>query len=206
MNKQDLETNNGYNITITGRHVMVTEAMKQYAMEKISKLEKITQRIIDIHVIMDIQKLEHRVDIVIRFNHIKIKVQAHSSDMYSSVDKAVEKLQNQIRRYKDKLHQHQAKSISVIDMNVNVIPSATAEEDVNDAIEIQNQKELLERYNTHQVVKQEIRPLKLLTREEAVMKMELSGDSFMVYRAEEDQKLKVIYLRQDRHFGIIEPE
>lgn len=202
------ETEQGYKVSITGRHLMVTEAMKQYAMEKISKLERITQRILEIHIIMDIQKLEHRVDVIVRFNHIKIKVQAHSHDMYSSVDRAVEKLQAQVRRYKDKLQQHQAKSISIIDMNVNVINRDRSNflQEVNDQIEERNAIEVEHKLEPHKIVKREVRPLKTLTQDEAVMKMELSTDSFMVYRAEEDRKLKVIYKREDENFGVIEPE
>lgn len=196
----------GYEVKITGRHLLVTEAMKQHALDKISKLERITKRLLDIHIIMDIQKMEHRVDIVVRFNHIKIKVQAHSPDMYSSIDRAVEKLQAQIRRYKEKLQQHQAKSISVIDMNVNVIGRADAVDELNDEIEAGNQKEFERSLLPHAIVKREVRPLKILTQEEAVMKMELSSDSFLLYRSEEDRKLKLIYQREDGNFGIIEPE
>ncbi|MCB1067823.1 MAG: sigma 54 modulation/S30EA ribosomal C-terminal domain-containing protein, partial [Simkania sp.] len=50
------------------------------------------------------------------------------------------------------------------------------------------------------------RPLKHLTLDEAVMKMELSDDHFMVYRSEEEQNLKVIYRRRDGSYGIIAPE
>lgn len=206
MTTQQLEKETGYDVKITGRHVMVTEAMKQYAMEKISKLERITQRIIDIHVIMDIQKLEHRVDIVIRFNHIKIKVQAHSADMYTSIDQATHKLQNQIRRYKDKIQHHQAKSVSIVDMRVNVLARPNDEEEVNDEIEEANHRALIDNYHGHSVVKHEVRPLKTLNAEEAVMKMELSSDSFMIYRGEEDHRLKVIYKREDGNFGVIEAE
>lgn len=195
-----------YQVEITGRHLMVTEAMKQYALEKISKLERITKRLLNIHVIMDIQKIEHRVDLVVRFNHIKIKVQAHSEDMYNSIDRAVEKLQAQIRKYKDKLQQHQTKNLSTIDMNVNVIERSNIEDEVNEQIDERNAKELEKAFPHTMTVKRESRPLKLLTQEEAIMKMELSHDTFLVYRSEEDQKLKVIYKRADSHFGIIEPE
>jgi putative sigma-54 modulation protein len=46
----------------------------------------------------------------------------------------------------------------------------------------------------------------MLTADEAVMKMDLSGDKFMVYKSEEDQKLKVIYRRRDGDYGLISPE
>lgn len=196
---------NGYNITITGRHMSVTEGMKQHALDKLSKLERVADRILDVHVTMDIQKIDHRIDIVIKFNHIKIKVHAITNDMYNSIDQAVNKLQNQIKRYKEKLYAHQAKSVSSIDMNVNVISSTTLDE-VNDEIESYNNQELERRYEVHKVVSREVKPLKILSQDEAIMKMELSQDAFLIYIDEVDRKLKVIYRRKDGHFGIIETQ
>jgi putative sigma-54 modulation protein len=196
-----------YNITVTGRNVMVTDAMKDYAIEKISKIERFSNRIIDVVVTMDIQKFEHRVDIVLKVNHIKIKSQAITNDMYASIDKAVDKIEAQLLRYKEKLQDHQAKGIAAVDMNVNVL-RFTDEElvDVNDEIEDENRRRLMDRYRPHKIVNKETLPLKTLTDGEAIMKMDLSGDNFLIYRSEESQRLKVMYRRNDGDFGVIEPE
>jgi putative sigma-54 modulation protein len=201
-------TDEGYNIHVTGRDVLITDAMKTYAIEKISKIERFSTRIIDVQVIMNIQKLEHRVDIVLKVDHIKIKSQASSTDMYASVDKAVEKIERQLRRYKTRIHEHTAKALNIVDLKVNVLkrPEEEALIDINMDIEDQNQRSLIERYRPHEIVEQETKPLKTITQEEAIMKMELSGDVFLIFRDEIDQKLKVIYRRKDENFGIIEVE
>lgn len=198
----------GYKIHVTGRNVLVTDAMKDYAMEKVSKIEKFSHRIIDVVVTMDIQKLDHRVDIVMKVDTIKIKSQAASTDMYASIDKAVSKIENQLRRYKTRLKEHSAKALNVIDMNVNVFKKPPEAEllDVNLDIEDENQRKLYESYQPQEIVSRETKPLKTLTLDEAMMKMVLSGDKFLIFRGEEDQKLKVIYLRKDGHFGVIDIE
>lgn len=196
----------GYDITVTGRNVQVTEAMKAYALEKVSKLDRFTDRIIDVVVTMDIQKLEHRVDIVMKVNHLKIKSSASSTDMYASIDKAVSKLEAQFRRYKDRLQDHQAIGHALMEMNVNIVRSASLEEEVNDEIESENQRRLYESVKAGEIVSKEKRMLKTLTLDEAMMKLELSGDHFLVFRGEEDRKLKVIYRRNDGNFGVIEAE
>lgn len=195
-----------YNISVTGRNVMVTDAMKDYAIEKVSKIEKFSNRIIDVLVTMDVQKIEHRVDIVLKVNHVKIKSHAVTDDMYASIDKAVQKIETQLLRYKDKLQDHHAKGVNHIDMNVNVLRSASEQEliDVNLDIEDETSRRLFDRYLPHKIVKQETRALKTLTDGEAIMKMDLSGDNFMIYRCEETKKLKVIYRRNDGDFGVIE--
>ena len=94
-----------YSISVTGRHVQVTDAMKQYAIEKVSKIERFSDRIIDVQVTMDIQKLDHIVDIVVKVNHTLIKSHATTTDMYASINTAVQKLERQVRRYKKRLQE-----------------------------------------------------------------------------------------------------
>ena len=194
-----------YNIQITGRHVQITNAMKDYAMEKISKLERFMNRILDVNVIMDIQKIDHRVEIILKAGSLKISSKAITTDMYVSIDQAVDKLEAQILRYKSKIQDHHAKGHAVQNMIVDVIARPLEiEEDFDTNNEhVDNQE--VNRLNLHRVVKQETRPLKILTYDEAVMKMELSGDMFLIFKNEADKKLKVIYRRTDDNYGIIEP-
>ena len=197
-----------YKIQVTGRNVNVTEPMKQYAIEKVSKIERFTDRVIDVAIVMDVQKIEHRCEIVMKMGHIKIIGHGITTDMYVSVDQAVQKIQKQIRRYKERIQQHHTKSLSLTDLKVNVLKRPKDEEviDLNDDIEETNEKELIDKYRPHEVVAQKTRPLVSLTLDESMMKMELSQDNFLVFRSEEDQKLKVIYRRKDENFGIIELE
>lgn len=197
-----------FNIHVTGRHVHVTEAMKSHVIDKLSKLEKFNEKIIEVHVTMDIQKLDHKIVIVMKFDHFKIKVQAISPDMYASIDKAVTKLQARIVKYKDRIKVHQAKGLHVVDMNVNVLksPEDEAIDELNDSIEDENRRRLEDQFQMGSIVRTESRPLKILTYEEALMKMELSMDHFLVFKNEEDLKLRVIYRREDGNYGVIEPE
>ena len=90
-------------------------------------------------------------------------------------------------------------------MTVNVLNPREIEEDLGIEEETHHERELA-RFKPHRVIKQESRPLKTLTYDEAIMKMELSGDSFLLFKNEVDQKLKVIYRRKDENYGIIEPK
>lgn len=198
----------GYQVSVTGRNVFVTEPMKNYAIEKVSKIEKFTNRIMDVAIIMDVQKLEHRVDIVLWVDHIKIKSHASSDNMYASIDKAVQKLETQLLKYKDRIQDHHAKGLPTVDLTVNVIRNPAEQEiyDVNGDIDDETERRLMNRYRPREIVDKETMPLKILNNDEAVMKMELSGDNFLIFRSEEDMKLKVIYRREDGDFGIVQPE
>ena len=126
--------------------------------------------------------------------------------MYASVDQAIARLESKLRRYIKRLHEHHAKGLSEVDVNVNVIERITPLEDINDQIEEENLRQQEEDLRPHEVVSNEVRCLKLLNQEEAIMKMELSEEPFLVYRDEEDRKLKVIYRRDDGNYGVIEAE
>lgn len=198
-----------YNISVTGRHVVVTDAMKDYAIEKISKIERFSNRIIDVVVTMDVQKLEQRVDIVLKVNNIKIKSQAVSDNMYASIDMAVHKIESQLLKYKNKLLDHQNKPASATEMKVDVLRSASDQEllELNDEIESETRHRLMDKYIPHKIVSKTTRPLKNLTDGEAIMKLELSGDPFLIYRCEESPKrqIKIMYRRKDGNYGVVTP-
>lgn len=198
------ELEQGYNVTVTGRHVQITNAMKEHAVEHISRLERIGDRIIDIHVTMDIQKLDHRVDILMKYGHTIIRSHAVSTDMYVSIDKAVDRLAQQLKRYKNKLQDHYAKGHPIAEVPVNIWSAQDDGED--ETIQANTNAEKIQAGRAHSIVSSETKVMKILSEEEAIMKMELSQDAFMVYRSELTHKIRVIFRRTDGNYGIIQPE
>lgn len=197
-----------YDITVTGRNVLVTDAMQQYAIDKISKIDRFSNRVVNVNVVMDIQRIEHRVDIILKVDQIVVRSSANTDNMYASIDKAVDRLKSQLSRYKRRIREHQIKGSAAIDINeIIVAPSPEEEIEVfNDEIVSDTNANELSKYIPHTIVSKESRPLKTLNYSEAITMIELSEDDFLVFRGEEDHKLKVIYRRDDGNFGVIEPE
>ncbi len=200
--------NETYSVSVIGRNVTVTDSLRNYVEEKISKLERFSDRIIEAVVTMDVQKVGYRVDVVIRLEQVKIKAHAVCDDMYAAIDKVTDRIESQFLRYKGKLHDHHARDVASIDMSVNVLHSIRDDEiiEINKEIEEEDKKRLLDKYRPHKIVSKEVLPLKTLTDGEALMKMDLSGDAFLIYRSEESRALKILYRRNDGNFGLIEPE
>lgn len=195
-----------YPIQIIGRHIDISAPMKSYAEEKLKKSRRFGGRIIEAMIVMDIQKLVHTVDFILNINNSRVKVTGRSSNMYAAVDEAIFHLESKLRRYTKRLHMHRALPAKEIEMNVNIIQNIPLIEDINDEIEEEQLREAEEELKHHVVVSREIIPLKTLNQEEAIMKMELGQEHFLLYRSEEDKKLKVLYRREDGNFGIMEPE
>jgi putative sigma-54 modulation protein len=196
-----------YDIHVTGRNIAVTDALRDYVIDKVSKIERISQRIIDVQVTMDKQKTEQRVDIVMKVGGILIKSHASTDNMYASIDKAVDKLQHQFKRYKTRLQQHHARPLEVFDMRVQVLRNEEAElQAINEAIEDENLRQVESILKPHEIVAHETMPLKVLTIDEAIMKMDLSGHVFLLFKEEKTRKLNLIYRRQDGKYAIMLPE
>lgn len=194
----------GYHVSIVGKHFQVTDAIWNYVFDKFGKLDHFSDQIIDVTITLDSQKMEHTCSVLMSFNHFHIKVRASTDNMYSAIDKASDRTIKLVRRYKTKLQSTRAKKLSTVDIHVNVIkPLSDDLAAINDEIAAENAREEEERYKLHEVVAKETVSIKMLTEEEAVMKMELSEDPFMIYRAEEDQKLTIIYRREDQNYNLV---
>ena len=197
----------GYRVDIVGRNVQITEPIRAYIWDKLSKIERFHNHIMHLHMTLEIQKLEHVCTVVLKIDHLQVKCQADSTDMYASIDRTIDRLHNLLARYKSRIQDHHRKKLSIIDMQVNVLQRPYDEVDeINAAIEAVNSKKETDRLTPAKIIGTETKPLKMLTVEEAVMKMDLSGDHFLLFRCEEDQKLKVLYRRTDGHYGLIQPE
>ena len=94
-------------ITITGRHLGVTEAMKGYARTKVEKLLRLAGRTTSAAIRMDVEHGEHEVELVLEVPHESpLVVKATAPDMYAAVDLAEQKLATQLRRSKERRQDH----------------------------------------------------------------------------------------------------
>lgn len=206
-NKFTEEESLAYRVDIIGRNVQITDPIRAYVWEKLSKIERFHNHIMHLHITLDIQKVEHICTVILKIDHTQVKCQASSTDMYASIDRAMERLHSLLSRYKSRIQDHHRKKLSAIDIQVNVLHRPSSElDEINAAIDEVNNQESMQTYGFGQIIGTETRPLKVLTIDEAMMKMDLSGDHFLLFRCEEDQKLKVLYRRSDGHYGLIQPE
>ena len=207
MPKHNKFENESYKIDIIGNHIEITDAIRSYVFEKLSRVERIANQIIDVHVTLDAQKLEQSCAILMNFIHFHVKVSASTDNMYASIDKATDRLGKLIRKYKSRMQSYRAKHVSTVDIHVNVIqPLKDEVKEINEEIEAENAHKAEDRYRLHEVVAKEKIPLKTLTEGEAVMKMEISDDPLLIFRDEASQKVKVIYRRKDHNYGLVQVE
>ncbi|MBU0650407.1 ribosome-associated translation inhibitor RaiA [bacterium] len=93
-------------INITGRHMEITPAIRSYIKEKVNKVEKHFDHILDVQVIISVDNHRHIVEIILKTNVSIISVKKESEDMYASIDLCIEKLDKQLKKLKERLKEH----------------------------------------------------------------------------------------------------
>ena len=97
-------------ITISGHHVEVTTALKDYVSEKVERLTRHANKITSINVILSVEKLTHKAEATVRFEGGEVFANADSEDMYAAIDLLTDKLDRQVIKHKEKKqnrhHQH----------------------------------------------------------------------------------------------------
>ena len=196
-----------YKMSIVSKNHEASDHVKDYLATKLAKIEKVANGIIDIHVALEVHKIDHIIHISVKFSHFKVDAHATTHDMYQSIDKAIERLQKKLQKWKTQIQDHNTKKLSFVNVPVDVFEKTEGYLDqINDMIEDTNFEKMEQLFSLPQIIKSKTRPLKTLTIKEALMKIELSSDNFLLFRSEEDQKLKVIYRRRDQSYGLLQPE
>lgn len=203
--KNKFEKDLGYRIDIIGRQVQVTDSIKNHVWNKLSKIERLYNHILHLQVTLEVHKLEHACVLIAKLDRLKIKAQATSTDMYVSIDQAINRLHTLICRYKDRIRDHHQKVSTTVDMAVDIFKKSEVDQ-INAEIEKENREREMQALLSPMIIDTKVKPLKTLNIEEALMKIDLSQDQFLIFRSEEDRKLKVLYRRKDGHYGLIRPE
>ncbi|MDD3581261.1 MAG: ribosome-associated translation inhibitor RaiA [Desulfobacca sp.] len=176
-------------ISVTFRHVDPSEALKNYAMKRVSKLKRYLDGPVEAHVVLGTEKFRHQADITITSNSLKIKGKEETADMYSAIDMAMEKIEKQVRRLLDKpRHNKSIQNIKTMGLPPEIITSEAAEEDLSLVI------------HTEQV---EAKPMDL---EEALLQLNQVNDEILVFSNIQTAALNILYRRRDGSYGLIEPE
>ncbi len=185
------------NLTITGRHMEMTDALKAYIENHIKKLKVHFDRVIDIDVVLDVEKHRHIAEVNLHANGVRIHSKESSADMYASVDAVMSKMEKQVRKYKDRINRHQQRpERSDLNYSHAIIGFQPGNGD-EEAETVADQM--------HHVVLGEKLPMRPMSVEEAVMQLDLVEDPFIVFSNAETSQVNVLYARDENTYGLIEP-
>jgi putative sigma-54 modulation protein len=176
---------------VKGRNINVTDPLREYAVEKVSKVTRYFDRIIKTEIEMSVEKNpkiqdNQVVEVTIHSSWPLIRAKESSSDMYQAIDLVTDKLERRIKQMKAKVidrAQHGGNSLKVA--------PPPAEEEAEEEFKIVRSKSFT---------------LKPMTPEEAALQMDLLGHTFYVFINADTGDTNVVYKRRDGNYGLIEPE
>lgn len=94
------------NLNITGHHVEVTPALREYVTGKVDKVIRHFDHVTSVHVILTVEKLVQKAEITLHVKGKDIFADSSDADLYAAIDKLIDKLDRQVLKYKDKNHDH----------------------------------------------------------------------------------------------------
>ncbi len=202
-------------MNITFRQFGASDSLKEYAREKVDRVNRLLDRAGEAHVVLSLERHLHHADITIHSGAWVLRGREKSEDMYASIDLAMDKIERQLRRYKDKLKSHHGKERvhhrqelvnqlsrvrhAVFEMSGDEIVEAQAPIQATASVQPEAEGSLPRMLRTtHLTVKQ-------LKVEEAVMQMNLMNNDFYVFHNVDTEAMCVLYRRKDGQYGLIEP-
>ena len=167
---------------IRGNKIDVTAAIEDYLKSKISKVEKYFNDSAEAKAIISAKGKDQKVEVTIWSGKYNVRAEETHEDLYAAIDLVLDKLERQLKKYKDKLQTPKR---------------ATKEEYVPEIEELFEEDE-------QRIVRRKEVFLKPIDEDEAITQMELLGHSFFVFKNVDTDKINVCYKRKDGDYGIIE--
>ena len=175
------------NITLRGDKIKVTDAMRDYANEKLERINKYLDDSsnVNANVVVKVENYKQKVEVTIPLKNFILRSEEAQDDFYAAMDITVDKIERQIRKNKTKLQSKKVKDYKEI---------------VFDYIEqVEDEEEEV-------IVKRKKIDVKPMSEEEAIIQMELLGHQFYLFKDAETLKPSVVYKRNDGQYGIIETD
>ena len=96
-------------LSISGHHVEISDSLKDYINNKMGRVERHSDQVIDAHVVLDVAKQRHKAETTLQISGSKIHAASEHGDMYAAIDAMIDKLDRQVRKHKEKSTDHHRK-------------------------------------------------------------------------------------------------
>ena len=172
--------------SVTFKNIDPSDHLKAYVSEKLDRLDKYLDNPAEANVVLAVEKFRHIAEINLAGDRLTIIGSEETNDMYSAIDMALDKLETQIKKSKQKIRERRSASKS---RSRSILEEADTlpDEDTERQIKIRNI---------------EYKPMDI---EEAVLQMDLTEDNFLVFTNARSDRINVLYRRKDGHYGLIQP-
>jgi len=178
-------------VNVTFRHMESSDPVRSYVEDKLMRVKKYIDEPVDAQVALSVEKkIRHKVEVMLTAKGITIKATDQTEDMYAAIDGVVDKLESQLKRYKEKIKRHKPLSGGERQVAKTVFAAQSIDEGHAEPVIIKTDK-------FH------VKPMSV---EEAVMQMDLLDKEFLVFTDANSSDINVVYRRKDGNYGLIVPQ
>jgi putative sigma-54 modulation protein len=191
-------------VTVTGRNIELTPALKEYLIDKLQRSQKHFDHALTITALLSVAKnpsvaQSQTAEVTIKVNGQTIRGEESTENMYASIDLVADKIERQLRKYKTKYYQKGNKGKEHLHSEaIDVSPELDSDAAVSRDIALEDIRP--------KIVRSKRFPLKPMLPEEACKHMDLLGHDFFMFINSESNQVNTVYHRRDGNYGLIEPE
>lgn len=179
-------------LSITGRNFELTDDIREYVEKRMNKLNTFFDRILETQLVIEVQRHRYMTEIAIIASRASFHAQGQNEDVFASIDEAIDKMEKQIRRFKERISDRRHR---MSQREAAIQLSAT---DETAEVELEEEPRVVRVYD-----KLADKPM---TVEEAAMQFGLSKEDFLVFLNAETDQINVLYRMQNGNYGLVEPE
>lgn len=174
-------------VTVTFRHTEPMESIRAYAEEKVAKAKKYLDSPLDAHIVLSVEKFRHIADVTLNIDGNRIKAVEETEDMYSAIDKVMDKIELQVKKRMSKIRDHRA------------------EGQKGEEVPMEEAGDSAARSSEEPIIEMETMEAKPMDPEEAAMQLNLMDQEFLVFRNAKSKEINVLYKKGDGNMGLIVP-
>jgi len=192
-------------VTVTGRNIELTPALKSYLLDKLQRSQKHFDHELAIQALLSVAKnpsvaQSQTAEVTVKMNGSIIRGEESTTNMYASIDLVADKIERQLQKYKTRYY-HKGNKLASPEKTQGVL-DVGAQSDSDAAI----MKELEADNHRPRIVRSKRFPLKPMPPEEACKHMDLLGHDFFMFINSDSDQVNTVYHRRDGNYGLIEPE
>lgn len=174
--------------SVTFKNIDPSENLKSYVSDKLNRFDKYLDNPGEANVVLSVEKFRHIAEISVSGDRLVVNAKDETNDMYSAIDMALDKLEKQIKKSKEKIRERKGRlKIQSIDKNIVEEELAIEKDEQTFHIEVKNL---------------DFKPMDV---EEAVMQLSLGKNNFLVFTNARTELINVLYRRKNGNLGLIQP-
>jgi len=178
-------------VTYNGKSVHITDRERDYAEKKLQRLSRYFRTAREAHVTHSVQRNWQIVEVQLDLDGVLLRAEERTGDVMTSIDGVVEKLENQVRRFKSKALSHKGRA------DAPTVAAAIAQ-----LAELPEEETVGE--NGHGLVRRKRFAIKPMSVEEASLQMDLLNHDFFAFVNAENDQVSILYRRRDEGYGLLE--